>query len=94
MANEVSYKTKQPGWFDSSKVKSELDIRKMLNAGEQPVNQVISDLNHLKTGEIYKVIAPFVPAPLIDKSISLGIDHWVKKESEEIFIVYFKKTKK
>ncbi len=93
MANEVNYKTKQPDWFDLSKVTSELDIREMLNAGEQPVNLVITDLNKLKTDEIYKIVAPFVPAPLIDKALSLKIEHWVKKEAEELFIVYFKKTK-
>jgi len=93
MANEVNYNTKQPAWFDLSKVKSELDVREMLNTGEQPVNQVISDLNKIKTDEIYKVIAPFVPAPLIDKALSLEIEHWVKEEAEELFIVYFKRTK-
>lgn len=93
LANEVNYNTKQPDWFDLSKVKTEMDVREMLIAGEQPVNQVISDLNKLKTDEIYKVIAPFVPAPLIDKALSLKIEHWVKKEGEELFIVYFKKTK-
>lgn len=93
LAHEVGYNTKQPDWFDDSKVTSELDVREMLNAGEQPVNQVISDLNKLKTDEIYKIVAPFVPAPLIDKALSLKIEHWVKKEAEELFIVYFKKTK-
>lgn len=93
LANDINYNTKQPAWFDDSKVTSELDVREMLNAGEQPVNKVISDLNHLQVDEIYKVIAPFVPAPLIDKSLSLEIDHWIKKEAEELFIVYFKKTK-
>jgi uncharacterized protein (DUF2249 family) len=93
VANEVNYNTKQPDWFDLSKVKSELDVREMLNAGEQPVSQVMSDLNKLKTDEIYKVVAPFVPAPLIDKALSLEIEHWVKKEAEELFIVYFNKTK-
>lgn len=93
MANEVNYNTKQPVWFDLSKIKSELDVREMLNAGEQPVNQVISDLKTLKSDEIYKIIAPFVPAPLIDKALSLDIEHWVNKEAEELFIVYFKKTK-
>ena len=93
LANEANYNTRQPNWFDFAKVKSELDVREMLNAGEQPVNQVVSELNRLPIDEIYKVIAPFVPAPLIDKSLSLGIEHWVKKESEEIFIVYFKKNR-
>jgi uncharacterized protein (DUF2249 family) len=92
LANEINYDTKQPDWFDLSKVKSGLDVREMLNAGEHPVNQIISDLNQLQKDEIYKVIAPFVPAPLIDKTLSLEINHWVKKESEELFVVYFKKT--
>ena len=90
---DVSYNTKQPLWFDTSKIKTELDIREMLNAGEQPVNQVISDLNKLQSDEIFKVIAPFVPAPLIDKALSLEIDHWVNKEDEEFYCVYFKRTK-
>jgi hypothetical protein len=93
LANEVNYNTTQPVWFEITKITTELDVREMLNAGEQPVNKVISDLNHLQSDKIYKVIAPFVPAPLIDKSLSLGIDHWIKKEAEDLFIVYFRKTK-
>ncbi|HOK38440.1 MAG: DUF1858 domain-containing protein [Bacteroidales bacterium] len=93
LADEVNYNTIQPDWFDEKKISTELDVREMLNAGEQPVNKVISDLNHLKIDKIYKVIAPFVPAPLIDKSLSLGFDHWIKKETEDLFIIYFKKTK-
>ncbi len=92
-SDKADYNIEQPDWFDLSKVKSEIDVREMLNEGEHPVNQVISDLNQLKKNEIYQVIAPFVPAPLIDKSLSLGIDHWVKKESDEKFIVYFIKPK-
>lgn len=47
--------------------------------------------NHGHKKEIYKVITPFVPALLIDKSLSHGIDHWLEKETEELFIVYFNK---
>ncbi|MDD4657334.1 MAG: hypothetical protein PHR40_08385, partial [Bacteroidales bacterium] len=66
----------------------------MLNSGEQPVNQVISDLHKLKPGEIYKVTSSFIPAPLIDKALSLEIDHWVSKESDKLFVVYFIKNSK
>lgn len=93
VSNENSHNTKQPEWFDLSKVKPELDVREMLNRGEQPVNRVIAELNQLNTDEIYKIIAPFVPAPLIDKALSIGVEHWIKKEAEDLFIVYFKKTK-
>jgi uncharacterized protein (DUF2249 family) len=86
-----SFITDKPSWFNPSFVKREIDIRSMLNAGEQPVNQVITELNSLKPGEIFKVISPFIPAPLIEKASSLNIDHWLKKEEDELFFVYFRK---
>ncbi|NOY37145.1 MAG: DUF1858 domain-containing protein [Chlorobi bacterium] len=86
---ESVYNTKKPGWFDESLISREFDIREMLAAGEQPVNQVISDLNELPEGKIYKLIAPFLPAPLIDKASSLGVGHWVDKTQVELFTVYF-----
>lgn len=88
---ESAYNTIMPGWFDEAKVKQELDVREMLTKGEHPVNQVMSDLKHLPEDTIYKLIAPFLPAPLIDKATSMQYMHWVKKESSEIVTVYFKK---
>jgi hypothetical protein len=89
---DTVYNTKRPSWFEEALIEKEFDIREMLAAGEQPVNQVISDLNHLNSGRIYKLISPFLPAPLIDKAISLKIDHWVLKDSEDLVLVYFYKS--
>jgi hypothetical protein len=83
------YVTEQPDWFSEDLVASEFDARAMLAAGEQPVNQVMADLNSLDEGAIYKVVAPFVPAPLLDKASSLGLAHWIKKTGEEAFTIYF-----
>lgn len=88
---EHSYNTKEPDWFDEKRIAGELDIRNMLEAGEQPVNMLVAELNKLRTGSIYKVIAPFLPAPLVDKAVSLGLLHWVKMESEKSYIIYFYK---
>ena len=60
-----------------------LDARPMLAAGEQPVNQVIADLHALGPGDIYKLVAPFLPAPLVDKASSLGISHWVTRRTTD-----------
>jgi len=90
--SNVTYNTVKPDWFDTRLIRNELDAAKMLAAGEQPVNQVITELNQLETGSIYKLIAPFLPAPLIDKAISLGIKHWLVKEGEDMYIVYFFKN--
>lgn len=87
----TAYNTARPAWFDPARVAGEIDARPMLAAGEQPVNQVMADLSAMAAGTIYKLSAPFLPAPLIDKGMSLGLEHWLVKESEESFIVYFYK---
>ena len=85
----AAYTTEQPGWFSETRVVAELDARGMLAAGEQPVNQVIADLQALNEGEIYRLIAPFMPAPLVDKASSLGISHWVTQNEDQEFVIYF-----
>ncbi|MBI5471307.1 MAG: DUF1858 domain-containing protein [Ignavibacteriae bacterium] len=88
---ESAYNTTKPAWFDANLVTQELDVRPMLEAGEHPVNQVIPELHKMPAGRIYKLIAPFLPAPLIEKALSLKLQHWVVKEQEELFTVYFYK---
>ena len=83
------YNTQQPDWFDESRIDQELDVRGMLAAGEHPVNQVMADLKKLPRNSIYKMIAPFLPAPLIDKASSIEAKHWVVKEKEDLYIIYF-----
>lgn len=57
LAEADAYVTVKPDWFNAGAIVKSLDIRVMLNAGEQPVNQVISDLRTLNSGDIYEVIA-------------------------------------
>jgi len=52
---------------------------------------VLSSVKKLKKKEILKVIAPFLPAPLIDKAIGLSYLYWIDEISEEEIHVYFKK---
>ena len=87
--DDTAYNTKKPSWFEEKLIEKEFDIRDMLAAGEQPVNQVMSDLNQLNIGKIYKLTSPFLPAPLIDKATSLKIDHWVLKDQDNLVFVYF-----
>jgi uncharacterized protein (DUF2249 family) len=88
---ETQYQTDRPAWFDEKKVVNSIDIRDMLHAGEQPVFEVLSAIKKLGDGELLEVIAPFIPAPLLDKSLSLNYRHWLKKESDEKFVIYFGK---
>jgi hypothetical protein len=85
----TAYTTETPDWFSEGLVVTEFNAKEMLAAGEQPINQVMADLNNLDEGKIYKVVAPFVPAPLVDKASSLGLAHWINKADDEEFVIYF-----
>ena len=88
------YNTKKPDWYSPKQVSREFDVREMLEAGEHPINQVVSDLKNLESGMIYKIIAAFLPAPLIDKASSLGFDHWIVEEKDNLFHIFFSEHKK
>ncbi len=85
----TAYTVERPDWFSEKQVAAELDIRGMLAEGEQPVNQIIADLRALNQGDIYKLVAPFLPAPVVDKASSLGIAHWVTQKNDQEFTIYF-----
>lgn len=86
---DAGYNEKKPEWFDEKKIGVNFDAREMLDAGEHPVNQVMSDLRGMKDGDIYELLAPFLPAPLIDKAASIEFDHWVVKKGDAEFVIYF-----
>jgi len=77
-----------PSWFSASGIVQSLDARPMLERGEQPINKVFSDCKNLKEGEIYELITPFLPAPLIDTAKEKGYLNWSTKEEEGVFKTY------
>jgi len=85
------YVTSKPEWFDRGKVVNTIDIREMLNRGEQPVHEVLSSIKKLNDNEMLEIIAPFIPAPLLDKSMSLEYKHWLDKGDGKVFTIYFSK---
>jgi len=89
--SSTEYTTQKPDWFNKALIKLKFNAIKMLATSEHPVHPVISDLVAMGKNEIYKLIAPFLPAPLIDKATSLKIRHWVEKINDEEFNVYFYK---
>jgi hypothetical protein len=92
-SEEHQYIYQKPVWFDENKVTVKFDVREMLANGEHPVAQVMEDLKKQKENEIYQLIAPFLPVPLIDKASSLNFSHWIEKENDELFFIYFIRNK-
>jgi len=91
IADEATeFNTSRPEWYKTELVGETIDIRDMLHEGEQPVHEVLSSLKKMDDNKILKIIAPFIPAPLIEKSLSMGYKHWLDKRSEDEYHVYFK----
>jgi hypothetical protein len=89
-ADARDYVYQKPSWFDESRVIVFIDISNILNAGEQPVHEVLSAIKKLNQDEILKVTAPFVPAPLLDKTISMNYKHWLDQQAEDEYWIFFR----
>lgn len=82
----------QPEWFNESKIARKIDGATMLDAGEFPLEKVLSELKDIDAGVICELTAPFLPSPLIEKVIKKGYSCWAKQnENEEKYNVYFLK---
>ena len=83
--------SEKPDWFDESKIVKTLDAREMLERGEHPVNQVLTEVKNLKNGQIYELVTPFLPAPLIDRVKEKGFDVWILENQNNVTKLYFVK---
>lgn len=84
----------QPDWFDQSKIVKSLDAKPIIESGQQPMSQVLDELKGLKSGEIYKLITPFVPAPLIDMAKNKNYQTWSQQVEPDVFQTYFHISKR
>ena len=81
----------KPAWLSEDKIVKRLDARPVIEQGGHPLGEVLTGVGDLKTGEIFELITPFLPAPLIERVVAQGFDNWSDKKSEDHFINYFLK---
>jgi hypothetical protein len=64
---------------------SSLDARPLLDQGIHPVSQVLQEVENIKNDEVYELITPFTPLPLIEKIEAKGfITKTIEINSAEI----------
>ena len=88
LSDEGNKESTKPAWLDESKIAGKLDARKLLEAGKEPLGDVLKETAKLEKGQIFMFSAPFYPAPLIDKLRSLGFECWTDKKDEQIYDNY------
>ena len=64
----------RPAWAkDPSRT---FDARETILGGGNPMDRVMDDLSRLALGEVYELITPFVPEPLLDVAKDRGLRAW------------------
>jgi hypothetical protein len=81
--------TPAPDWVRPERVAKSYDARAAIDSGGRPIEQALSDLAALAPGELYELITPFVPSPLIETARKRGIRVWSEQPGPDIVKTYF-----
>jgi hypothetical protein len=90
--NDSGNAAPRPEWVRPEAVGHTFDARELIQAGNHPMPQVMSDLARLAAGELYVLVTPFVPAPLIDLAAQKGFLAWSSREEPEMVRTYFRRS--
>ncbi|MCX6246391.1 MAG: hypothetical protein NTW10_01550 [Bacteroidetes bacterium] len=80
-----------PDWLDKTKIKITLDALPILASGEHPLQRVVEECATLQTGEIYEIITPFAPMPMIEKLSAQGFGNFTETTDDGLYHTYFMK---
>jgi uncharacterized protein (DUF2249 family) len=84
-------KMEKPTWLVEANIKITLDARPLLAMGQHPLDRVINEVSALNPGEIYEILTPFPPLPMIEKLNALGFEGHSERDDSGIFHTYFAK---
>jgi len=80
-----------PDWLKKEYIKVTLDARPLLARGIHPLEQVQQECAALQPGEIFEIITPFPPAPMVEKMMAAGFETHSGTGSDKMFHTYFRK---
>ncbi len=66
----------RPAWASPGAATRTHDACAAIAAGEHPLEEVLGSLARLAPGEVYELITPFVPAPLVERARAKGFQTW------------------
>jgi hypothetical protein len=78
-----------PTWLNSANIKITLDARPLLAQGIHPLEMVQQQCASLNPGEIFEIITPFPPSPMIEKMGAAGFKTYSEMNEDVMFHTYF-----
>ena len=82
----------RPPWAVEGAVTRRHDARAAIEAGEHPLPKVMADLATLGDPDVYELVTPFVPAPLVDLAREKGFASFSVSEGDALVRTYFRRA--
>ncbi|MEI6886014.1 MAG: hypothetical protein WCO02_16085 [Bacteroidota bacterium] len=79
-----------PGWLNRANIKQSLDARQLLASGIHPLEQVMQVTSLFETGDVFEILTPFPPFPMIEKMQDAGFESF-SEQKDLVFYTYFRK---
>ena len=79
----------EPEWFLEDKVTVSFDATSLIDAGQNPMQEIFRHLEMTGPGEIFMLSTPFVPAPIIELIHKKGYAHYCLQSEQELWSSYF-----
>jgi hypothetical protein len=81
----------RPTWAVEDAATRTHDARAAIEAGEHPLPRVMADLAALAEAEVYQLLTPFVPAPLVDLARGKGFVAYSVREGDALVRTFFRR---
>jgi hypothetical protein len=81
----------KPEWVKKENIKLEYDASIDLENGIHPAGKVTKDIHDINGDELYLLVTPFVPAPLIQMVEEKGYEVYVEDLENQRFDTYIKR---
>jgi hypothetical protein len=83
----------RPAWATAARVTRSWDARAVIEDGGHPLERVTKEVRDLRGEEVYELVTPFVPAPLIDVMRQQGLVAYAFLEAPELCRTYFRRAR-
>lgn len=80
----------RPEWADTGHAARSFDARAVIGSGGHPLDRVMEGVSALAPGEVYELVTPFVPAPLIQLVRQRGFEAYTRTEHPGECFTYFR----
>lgn len=70
---------------------AELDVRPLLEAGQDPFNRILQEVKALAPGQVLRLVNDFEPLPLIQLLGKQGLESWTEVMPGGVYRTYFHK---